>query len=153
MIVLGGILPSDINLLYSTGRRPLLLTNSRTDDIANSGQADNNQNEVQDKSSEDHLDAIIAGLPGALLSACSTHSLKCTALMMPSISESADPEGAAILLESLAEIDPSLKVDVSSLRQEVEVIKKRLQEFLAMRQRQMDEYKHAQSSEAERIYK
>jgi predicted ATP-grasp superfamily ATP-dependent carboligase len=73
--------------------------------------------------------------------------------MMPSISESADPEGAAILLESLAEIDPSLKVDVSSLRQEVEVIKKRLQEFLAMRQRQMDEYKHAQSSEAERIYK
>jgi uncharacterized protein len=161
VIVLGGILPSNFNPSQPFERRPLLLTNTRTEEIiANNklaGDKNNGHNHSERNSNNEDgndVDAIIAGLPGALLSAYSTYSVKCTALMMPAISESPDPEGAAILLESLAKIDSALKIDVAPIRHEVERLRKRLQEFLKMRERQMREYEHSQArSETETMYK
>jgi uncharacterized protein len=163
VIVLGGILPSNFNPSQPFERRPLLLTNVQTEEVtttnnklANDKNNGHHNHDEQNSNNEDgnDVDAIIAGLPGALLSAYSAYSVKCTALMMPAISEAPDPEGAAILLESLAKIDPTLKMDVAPLRHEVERLRKRLQEFLEMRERQMREYERSPArSETEAMYK
>lgn len=155
VIVVGGILPSNFNPSQPFERKPLLLTNTRTEEIIANNKLAGDKNNYQNHNEQDNdVDAIIAGLPGALLSAYSTYSVKCTALMMPAISESPDPEGAAILLESLAKIDPALKIDVAPIRHEVERLRRRLQEFLEMRERQMREYEHSQArSETETMYK
>jgi predicted ATP-grasp superfamily ATP-dependent carboligase len=73
--------------------------------------------------------------------------------MIPTIADGPDPEGAAILLESLAATSLKLKIDTSTLRQKVEEIKQHLQEFLRMHKQQMQQYEQAASREAERIYK
>jgi predicted ATP-grasp superfamily ATP-dependent carboligase len=137
--VLGGILPTNFSPPYLLERKPLLL-----------------QNEVDNQESTEMVvpdDAVIVGLAGSLLSVCAGRGLKCTSLMIPTMSEAPDPEGAAIVLESLAKIPPSLKIDASSLRQKAEMIKKHLEEFLKMHQQQLQEYERAASRETERIYK
>jgi uncharacterized protein len=139
IIVLGGILPTNFSPPYLIERRPLLL-----------------QNEVDNQESAEMVvpdDAVIVGLAGSLLSVCAARGLKCTSLMIPTMSEAPDPEGAAIVLESLAKIPPGLKIDASSLRQKAEMIKKHLEEFLKMHQQQLQEYERAASRETERIYK
>jgi predicted ATP-grasp superfamily ATP-dependent carboligase len=97
--------------------------------------------------------AVIVGLAGYLLSACAARGLRCTPLMIPTISESPDPEGAAIVVEALSKILPGLKIDTSSLRQKVEIIKKHLEEFFKIREQQMKDYERAASRETERMYK
>jgi uncharacterized protein len=144
MIVLGGILPTNFSPPYIVERRPLLLQN----EVAESKQG---AQELAEMVVPD--DAIIVGLSGSLLSLCAARGLKCTALMIPTMSEAPDPEGAAIVLEALAKIPLGLKIDTSSLREKVEMIKKHLEEFLKMRQQQMHEYERASSRETERMYK
>jgi uncharacterized protein len=144
IIVLGGILPTNFSPPYLVERKPLILQNevaeSRDADLGSAGMV------VPD-------DAVIVGLSGALLSLCAARGLKCTALMIPTMSEAPDPEGAAIVLEALGKILPGLKIDTSALREKVEMIKKHLEEFLKMHQQQMQEYERAASRETERIYK
>jgi predicted ATP-grasp superfamily ATP-dependent carboligase len=144
IIVLGGILPTNFSPPYLLERKPLLLQNEV--DIKPPDQDSAAEMVVPD-------DAVIVGLAGSLLSVCAARGLKCTSLMIPTMSEAPDPEGAAIVLEALAKIPPGLKVDASSLRQKAEMIKKHLEEFLKMHQQQMREYERASSRETERIYK
>jgi uncharacterized protein len=141
IVVLGGILPTNFSPPYLLERKPLILQNETTQDIKNSAEM-----VVPD-------DAVIVGLAGSLLSVCAARDLKCTALMIPTMSEAPDPEGAAIVLEALTKIPLNLKIDTSSIRQKVEEIKKHLEEFLKMHRQQMQEYERAASRETERIYK
>lgn len=142
IIVVGGILPTNFSPPYLVERKPLILQN----EVAENKHAEQAEMVVPD-------DAVIVGLAGSLLSLCAARDLKCTALMIPTMSEAPDPEGAAIVLEALAKIDPNLKIDTTYLRQKVETIKKHLEEFLKMHHQQMQEYGRASSREAERIYK
>lgn len=144
IIVLGGILPTNFSPPYIVERKPLLLQN----------EVPENKHAGQDSAGIVVPDnAVIVGLPGSLLSLCTTRGLKCTSLMIPTMSEAPDPEGAAIVLEALAKVSTGLKIDTSTLRQKAETIKKHLEEFLKMHQQQMQEYERATSRETERIYK
>lgn len=145
IMVLGGILPTNFSPPYLVERKPLVLQNEATQDIKPAGQG-SAEMAVPD-------DAVIVGLAGSLLSVCAARGLKCTALMIPTVSEAPDPEGAAIILESMAKIPPYLKIDTSSLRQKVEAIKKHLEEYLKLHQQQIQQYEQSASRETERIYK
>jgi uncharacterized protein len=146
IVVLGGILPTNFSPPYLVERKTMLL------------QSELEENHYRMLATDDHKiaspeDAIIVGLAGSLLSACATHSLRCRALMIPTLSEAPDPEGAAFVLESLHKIIPGLQIDTSSLRQKVEMIKKHLQEFLKMHQQHAHEYDRSSSRETEGMYK
>jgi predicted ATP-grasp superfamily ATP-dependent carboligase len=147
IIVLGGILPANFSPPYLLERKAMLLRNELAEKPSD-----------QTSTSDDHGfavpdDAVIVGLSGALLTACAARGLRCTALMIPTMPEAPDPEGAAIVLEALPKILPGLKIDTSAIRQKVEMIKKHLEEFLKMHQQQMQDYERSTSREAERIYK
>ena len=147
IVVLGGILPTNFSPPYLLERRAMVLTNALPE--GRSGQkTDNIPNGLVVPD-----DAVIVGLAGSLLSVCASKNLKCTALMIPTMADSPDPEGAAIVLEALPKILPTVKVDTAVLRQKVEEIKKHLEEFLKMHQQQMQEYERASSRETEGMYK
>lgn len=146
IVVLGGILPTNFSPPYLVERKPLILQNETTLDLEHPEQKPPANMVVPD-------DAIIVGLAGSLLSVCAAYDLKCTAMMIPTLSDAPDPEGAAIVLESLEKIPLGLKIDTSLLRQKVEAIKKHLEEVLQMHRQQMHEYERASSRETERMYK
>jgi uncharacterized protein len=146
IVVLGGILPTNFSPPYLLERRPMLLRNELADEPYESTPAFSDGMAVPD-------DAIIVGLAGSLLSVSAARRQSCMALMIPTVAEAPDPEGAAIVLEALPKILPGVTIDTSSLRQKVEEIKKHLQEFLRMHQQQMQEYERAASRETERMYK
>jgi uncharacterized protein len=148
IVVLGGILPANFSPPYLLERKAMLLRNELAEKPSGQGPTlgDGLGLAVPD-------DAVIVGLPGSLLSVCAARGLSCTALMIPTIAESPDPEGATIVLEALPKIVPGLKIDTFSLRQKVEMIKKHLEEFLKMHQQHMQEYERSASRETERIYK
>ncbi len=146
VVVLGGILPTNFSPPYLLDRKPLILQNEMVGQDIKHADQDSTEMVVPD-------DAVIVGLAGSLLSVCAARDLKCTAIMIPTMSEAPDPEGATIMLEALAKIPLNLKIDTSSLRQKVEAIKKHLEEFLKMHRQQMQEYERAATRETERIYK
>lgn len=145
MMVLGGILPTNFSPPYLHERKPLVLQNETGQDIRPADQVSAGM-AVPD-------DAVIVGLAGSLLSVSATRGLKCTALMIPTMPEAPDPEGAAIVLESMAKVPPYIEIDTSSLRQKVEAIKKHLEEYLKLHQQQMQQYEQSANRETERIYK
>ena len=73
----------------------------------------------------------IGGISGGLLSSCISNDIPCSAVLIPSLSGIPDPEGAAIILETLAEITSNLKlrIDVSRLRQQGKQVKKNLEKI------------------------
>lgn len=148
IVLLGGILPTNFSPPHLKERKALVLRNEQPSDRAglNPGDGDTSGMAVPD-------DAVIAGLAGSLLSTCAARGLKCTGLMIPTVSEAPDPEGAAIVLESLPKLIPDLRTDTLLLRQKAELIKKHLEEFLRMHQQQMRDDERASSRETEGMYK
>lgn len=144
ILVLVGILPTNFSPPFIDGRKPLLLQNEVR---GNTKYVDETIAEMQMPD-----EAIIVGLAGSLLSMCAARNVKCTALMVPTVLSSPDPEGAAIVLEALIKIPLGLRIDTSRLRKEAETIKKHLNEFMKIRQHQIGELERA-SSDAERIYR
>lgn len=73
----------------------------------------------------------IGGISGGLLSSCISNNIPCSAVLVPSLSGIPDPEGAAIILETLAEITSNLelRIDVSKLRQQGNQVKKNLEKI------------------------
>jgi uncharacterized protein len=143
ILVLGGILPTNFSPPFINGRKPLLLQNEVRGDT-----------KYVDETIESVVpeEAIIVGLAGSLLSMCAARNVKCTALMVPSLLSSPDPEGAAIVLETLAKIPLGLRIDASSLREEAGTIQKHMKEFMKIHNHQMEEHERA-SRDSERIYK
>lgn len=165
--VVGGIAPSNFSPSFLLDRKALLLHNNtlpqENDHIASANELasglenDKNNNQAQSNSSKILIpdSAIVPGLTGSLLSSCATRDISCTAIMVPTLGDVPDPEGAAIVLEALDEIVPTIAMDTSELRREADEIKKRLEEFMKMHQRHMLEYEQAAADRpaVEGIYK
>lgn len=85
--------------------------------------------------------AMMVGLSGGLISACLSDGMSCTAVLIPSTSGIPDPEGAAILLETISRMPTiPLEIDVEPLRHEGQIIKKQLKEFIdSVRKEQQEE--------------
>lgn len=145
IVVLGGIFPTNFSPPFNDRRKPMFLQN----------QAAGSTKYVDETTAEMQVpdEAIIVGLAGSLLSICAARDLKCTALMIPTVLSSPDPEGAAIILEALAKVSFGITIDTSRLRKEAEIVKKHLNEFMKMSQHEIMEHERATSSDTERIYK
>jgi len=73
----------------------------------------------------------IGGIAGGLLSSCISNNIPCSAILVPSLSGIPDPEGAAIILETLANMTnyDELRIDVAQLRQQGNQVKKNLEKI------------------------
>lgn len=169
VMVIGGIAPSNFSPSFLVDRKALLLQNSllqengqmpHSNEVSSDSEDDdnnNNNNLAQNRISKMVIpdSAIVPGLTGSLLSSCATRNIACTAIMVPILGDVPDPEGAAVVLEGLNEIVPTIAIDTSELRREAEEIKKRLDEFMKMQQRHMSQYGQAATDRpaVEGIYK
>lgn len=73
--------------------------------------------------------ALMTGLSAGLLSACLSKDVACTAVMVPAIAGVPDPEGAALLLETISSMpNVPLEVDTGPLIKQGMEIKRRLGE-------------------------
>jgi uncharacterized protein len=73
--------------------------------------------------------AFIGGLAGQILGDCVVRFIHCLAVLVPTLSFSPDPEGAALAIEAIGSLIPKAKVNSSQLRQEAEKIKTQLSEL------------------------
>ena len=145
ILVLDGISPTNFSPSFSDQRKPLLLQNQVAEDVKY----------IDDATAEMQVpdEAEIVGLAGSLLSVSAARNIKCTALMIPTVLSSPDPEGAAIILEALAKTPFEISIDTSRLRKEAETVKKHLNEFMKLSQHQIMEHERATSPDTELIYK
>src|SRR5919106_4661230 len=76
--------------------------------------------------------AFIGGLAGGLLSSCLSNGLASKALFISSTRGIPDPEGAAILLESLDKItdEKSLEIDTQHLRKQGAALRRRMEKII-----------------------
>ena len=98
--------------------------------------------------------AMMTGVSGGLISACLSDEMPCTGVLIPSTSGIPDPEGAAILLETISKM-PSvpLEIDVKPLRQEGQAIERQLKEFMdSVRKEQQEEEGRGRYLRSSRIY-
>ena len=143
IIVVGGIPQGNFSPSGSEVRRALLLQ---------AGDSSGKQAEMFDM--DVPATALITGLAGALLSTATAKNLECRGVVVPAFTNVPDPEGAAILLESLAKMTPSLKVDTTALRKQAEIIRKQMEELLKMHQHSMREYGNGEgTASTENMYK
>ncbi|MEO9319861.1 MAG: PAC2 family protein [Nitrososphaera sp.] len=177
IMVVGSITPDSYTATLQDVRRALLLE-SREDGQAGSGGIFGNithalrrgnadgialpaaglQNEPEgDSSVITPNTAVIVGLAGALISSGVNQNLLCRCLLVPTLANIPDPEGAAILLEALGKVIPSVQTDVSALRTQAEAIRKNIEEFVKMRQASLQEYERQHGASGrpgtETIYK
>jgi uncharacterized protein len=94
----------------------------------------------------------IGGISGGLLSSCISNNIPCTAILVPSLSGIPDPEGAAIILETLADITNygELRIDVAQLRRQGNQVKKNLEKIarsIRNQQKSMDKNGIGQNEE------
>lgn len=97
-------------------REPLILSSSSTNSQQKGGSMGS---------------AMMVGLSGGLISACISDEMPCTGVLIPSTSGVPDPEGAAILLDTISQM-PSvpLEIDTEPLRQQGQAIKRQLKAFI-----------------------
>jgi predicted ATP-grasp superfamily ATP-dependent carboligase len=74
--------------------------------------------------------AYVTGISGGLLAACLSNGIACKGLVVPTLANIPDPEGAAILLESVNRLgNEFIKINVDPLRKWAANLKERLQEM------------------------
>jgi uncharacterized protein len=94
--------------------------------------------------------ALMMGLSGGLISACLSDEMPCTGVLIPSTRGIPDPEGAAILLETISEMpNVPLEIDVQPLREQGQAIKHQLKQFIdsARKQEKEEGARHLGGSE------
>lgn len=139
--VLGGIAPSNISPSNTRPRSAFLLQNAE-------------DGAEKDGPAQIPSTAFVVGVGGAFLSSCVASGIKCRGVFVPSLGEVPDPGGAAIILEALASLVPTAKVDTGQLKAEAENIKRHLEELLKMQQKMIQEYEKRETSPGkEHIYK
>jgi uncharacterized protein len=75
--------------------------------------------------------AVITGLSAGVLEACLSFNIPCTGILIPTTSGVPDPEGAAILLETVSAMPHvPIEIDVDPLRKQGDEIKKQLAAFI-----------------------
>jgi uncharacterized protein len=142
VLVLDGV-PVRGGGLPSKDRKPMILSSSSSpSSFSNASKDDPIRN------------AMMMGVSGGLISACLSDEMPCTGVLIPSISGIPDPEGAAILLETISKM-PSvpLEIDVKPLRQEGQAIERQLKEFMnSVRKEQQEEEGRGRYLRSSRIY-
>ena len=77
------------------------------------------------------MQSLITGISGGLLAACLSNGVACRGLLIPTNNANIpDPEGAAILIESINSMrrNDSLKIDLQQLIQKAEILKHKMLE-------------------------
>lgn len=116
------------------------------------GQAAVNKNAEYNDNSENLGPTYIGGVSGGLVSSCISNNIPCIAVLVPSLSGIPDPEGAAILLETVAKVTryDELRIDVKQLRQQGNHVKKNLEKIaksIRAQQKTMNENGEGQNEE------
>jgi uncharacterized protein len=161
VMVLDGIA---VEGLPDSKRTPMILSSDgKSADAANLLHDDNNNNNTDndninltDKNRRESPDgapfyantAFIGGIAGGLLSACLSNGIACKALLVLASSGIPDPEGAAILLESVAKTtnDETLKIDTQQLREQGANVKRRMEEIMrSIREQQQQQQQQQQA--------
>jgi uncharacterized protein len=132
-------------VLSSDGRQA---DDSSLIDDSNNNKNDNNKNSLADeKAATEEEDggqgdentgsvysttAFIGGIAGGILSSCLSNGIASKALIIPAPRGIPDPEGAAVLIESLAKTTDkeSLKIDTQHLRKQGASLKKRMEKMI-----------------------
>lgn len=97
--------------------------------------------------------AFIAGLPGQLLANCVVQSIHCTAILVPTLISSPDPEGGAVAIEAIAKLIPAAKLSSAHLKHQAELIKARLTELAKLQYRLEKNNLQREHEGTEQIYK
>jgi uncharacterized protein len=97
--------------------------------------------------------AYIGGLAGGLLSSCLSNGLASKALFISSTRGIPDPEGAAILLESLDKItdEKSLEIDTQHLRKQGAALRTRMEKIMQSLRGQQQQPQEKGVQDADRI--
>lgn len=140
VMVLDGIA---VEGLPDSKRMPIILSSDgREADAANLIHDDNNISDVTNKEEEEKKDdkshsiypstAFIGGIVGGILSSCLSNGIACKALLISAARRIPDPEGAAIIIESLSKItnNESLKIDTQQLREQGASLKMRMEKII-----------------------
>jgi uncharacterized protein len=155
VMVLDGIA---VEGLPDSKRTPMILSSDgKSADAANLLHDDGSIN-IANKSQQEAADsgpfyantAFIGGIAGGLLSACLSNGIACKALLVLASSGIPDPEGAAILLESVAKTtnDQILKIDTKQLREQGAKVKRRMEEIMrSIREQQAQQYQQQQQQQ------
>jgi uncharacterized protein len=129
--------------LPDSKRMPIILSSDgRAADAANLIH-DNNNSDVTNKEEKEEEDddgssniypttAFIGGIAGGILSSCLSNGIASKALLISAARGMPDPEGAAILIESLSKItnNESLKIDTQQLRKQGASLKMRMEKII-----------------------
>lgn len=142
VLVLDGIA---VEGLPDSKRMPIILSSDgRAADAANLIHDDNNNSDVtnkEEKAADNDDDgssniypttAFIGGIAGGILSSCLSNGIASKALLIYAARGMPDPEGAAILIESLSKItnNESLKIDTQQLRKQGASLKMRMEKII-----------------------
>jgi uncharacterized protein len=140
VMVLDGIA---VEGLPDSKRMPIILSSDgREADAANLIDDDNKNSDVTNKEEEEKKDdkshsiypstAFIGGIAGGILSSCLSNGIASKALLISAARRIPDPEGAAIIIESLSKItnNESLKIDTQQLREQGASLKMRMEKIM-----------------------
>ena len=139
VMVLDGIA---VEGLPDSKRMPIILSSDgRKADAANLILDDNNSdvtNKEEGEKKDDNSNSIypstafIGGIVGGILSSCLSNGIACKALLISAARRIPDPEGAAIIIESLSKItnNESLKIDTQQLREQGANLKMRMEKII-----------------------
>ena len=139
VMVLDGIA---VEGLPDSKRMPIILSSDgRKADAANLILDDNNSdvtNKEEGEKKDDNSNSIypstafIGGIAGGILSSCLSNGIASKALFISAARRIPDPEGAAIIIESLSKItnNESLKIDTQQLREQGANLKMRMEKII-----------------------
>jgi uncharacterized protein len=141
VMVLDGIA---VEGLPDSKRMPIILSSDgREADAANLIDDDNKNSDVTNKEEEEEKKddkshsiypstAFIGGIAGGILSSCLSNGIASKALLISAARRIPDPEGAAIIIESLSKItnNESLKIDTQQLREQGASLKMRMEKIM-----------------------
>jgi uncharacterized protein len=140
VMVLDGIA---VEGLPDSKRMPIILSSDgREADAANLIDDDDKNSDVTNKEEEEKKDdkshsiypstAFIGGIAGGILSSCLSNGIASKALLISAARRIPDPEGAAIIIESLSKItnNESLKIDTQQLREQGASLKMRMEKIM-----------------------
>ena len=129
------------------GDKPKIQLKQGNGDATGNGGNNNNGNAAKPVASdsqqlEGQLNrlTVMTGVSAALLSACLSHDVPCRAVLIPTSRGVPDPEGAAMLLQTISAMpNVPLELGVSALIQQGKEIKSRLEATIASIQQQNGE--------------
>jgi uncharacterized protein len=153
VMVLEGI---PVEGIPDSSRKPMILSSAIREDNNDSFYKDDTGEKKDFSSSPPSNTTFIAGISGGLLSSCLSNGIACKALLIPASSGIPDPEGAAILIESISNItdnDSLKRIDAKQLREKGANLKRQMTETIrAVREQQSREHQEQSPTGGQVIY-